>query len=102
MKRTRQLRRSALGLRPAQVFVEPGHDLDEIAGPRAVVELRGQNAVPAVAAGAGRAKQASLALGNDRTPNDLPSILVLLIGVVQIARVGQHAVKLAKTRKSHR
>ena len=79
------------------MLVQPGHDLDEIAGPRAVVELRGQNAVPAVAAGAGRAKQASLALGNDRTPNDLSSIWDLLICMIQTALVSQHAVNLAKT-----
>src|SRR6478672_3896107 len=40
------------------MLVEPRHDLDEIAGPRAVIELRAQNAVPAVAAGAGRTGQA--------------------------------------------
>src|SRR5689334_21046215 len=52
------LRRRALGLRPAQVLVEPRHDLDEIARPRAVVELCRQNAVPGIAAGPGRARQA--------------------------------------------
>ena len=41
-----------------QMFVEPRHDLDEIAGARAVVELGGEDAVPAVAAGAGRSWQA--------------------------------------------
>ena len=41
-------------------------------------------------------KRTSLVLSNDCTINDLPSIWVLLIGVVQSARVGQHAVKLAK------
>src|SRR6476659_4142140 len=40
------------------MLVQPRHDLDEIAGPRAVIELRRQNAVPAVAAGTGRARQA--------------------------------------------
>ena len=40
------------------MFVEPRHDLDEIAGTGAVIELRCKNAVPAVAAGAGRARQA--------------------------------------------
>src|SRR6185437_12937225 len=39
------------------MFVQPRHDLDEIAGARAVIELGGQDAVPAVAAGAGRAWQ---------------------------------------------
>src|SRR5580693_4516227 len=40
------------------MLVQPRHDLDEIAGPRAVIELARQNAVPAVAAGAGRTGQA--------------------------------------------
>ena len=40
------------------MLIQPRHDLDEIAGPRAVIELRGQDAVPAVAAGAGRSRQA--------------------------------------------
>jgi hypothetical protein len=39
------------------MLVEPRHDLDEIAGPRPVVELRRQDAVPAVAAGAGAASE---------------------------------------------
>ena len=37
--RRRDLCRRALGLRPAQMLVQPRHDLDEIAGPRAVIEL---------------------------------------------------------------
>src|SRR5579872_465141 len=53
-----QLSRRALGLRPAQVLVEPRHDLDEIAGPVAVVELVHENFVPGVLAGAGRTRQA--------------------------------------------
>src|SRR3954452_11012263 len=52
----RILRRRALGLRPAQMLVQPRHDLDEIAGPRAVIELVRQDAVPAVAAGGRRAR----------------------------------------------
>src|SRR3569833_3481616 len=48
----------ALRLLPAQMLVEARHDLDEIAGPCAVVELRRQDAVPAVATGAGRSRQA--------------------------------------------
>ena len=34
------------------MLVEPRHDLDEIAGARAVIELGGKDPVPAVAAGA--------------------------------------------------
>src|SRR3954451_17408032 len=49
----RRLHRCALGLRAAQMFVQPRHDLDEIAGPGAVVELGAKDAVPAVAASAG-------------------------------------------------
>src|SRR5881227_3173362 len=48
----------AFGLGSAQVLVEPRHDLDEIAGPIAVVELLRENTVPAVAAGARRSRQA--------------------------------------------
>src|SRR5690606_22186233 len=40
-----------------QVLVEPRHDLDEVAWHVAVVELRLEDAVPGVAAGAGRARQ---------------------------------------------
>src|SRR5438552_7801696 len=50
--------RRPLRLPPAQVLVEARHDLDEIAGAVAVVELVQQNFVPGVAAGAGRAGQA--------------------------------------------
>src|SRR5207248_9951566 len=53
-----ELDRSALRFGAPQMFIQPRHDLDEVAGPRAVVELRGQNAVPAVTAGAGRTRQA--------------------------------------------
>src|SRR3984893_10732486 len=52
------LYRRAARLRPAQVLVEPRHDLDEIARPVAVIELVHQNLVPGVLAGAGRARQA--------------------------------------------
>jgi hypothetical protein len=60
-----------------------------------------------VSEGAGQAesafdpKRTSLVLSNDRIPNDLSSIWVLLIGMMQTALIGQHAVKLAKTCKSH-
>ena len=47
-----------LRLGAAQVLVEPRHQLDEIAGPIAVVELVHEDFVPGVAAGAGRAGQA--------------------------------------------
>ena len=40
------------------MLVEPRHDLDEIAGTRAVIELGGEDAVPGVAAGARRSRQA--------------------------------------------
>ena len=40
------------------MLVEPRHDLDEIARARAVIELRRQDAVPCIAAGAGRTRQA--------------------------------------------
>src|SRR3981189_277785 len=52
------LGRRALRLGAPQMFIQPRHDLDEIAGPRAVVELGAKDAVPAVAAGAGRTRQA--------------------------------------------
>ncbi len=42
---------------PTQVFIEARHDLDEVAGAMAVVELRVQDPVPGVAAGSGRARQ---------------------------------------------
>src|SRR5262249_24294429 len=48
----------ALGFGTAQMLVEAWHDLDEIAGTIAVVELVQQYLVPGVAAGAGRARQA--------------------------------------------
>src|SRR5690242_14574691 len=54
----RRLYGRALGLGAAQMLVEARHDLDEIAGARAVVQLGFQDAVPAVAAGARRARQA--------------------------------------------
>src|SRR5260221_8025231 len=50
--------RPPLGLGSAQMFVEPRHDLNEVTGPRAVIELGAKDAVPAVAAGAGRTRQA--------------------------------------------
>src|SRR4051812_33998870 len=53
-----RLHRRALRLWPAQMLVQPRHDLDEIAGARAVVELGLEDAVPAVAAGAGRTREA--------------------------------------------
>src|SRR3954453_6577896 len=53
-----RLHRRALRLWPAQMLVQPRHDLDEIAGARAVVELGFEDAVPAVAAGAGRTWEA--------------------------------------------
>src|SRR4029079_17449238 len=40
------------------MLVEPRHDLDEVAGLRAIVELGPKDAVPAVAAGTWRAGQA--------------------------------------------
>src|SRR5580700_8724664 len=39
------------------LLLQPGHQLDEIAGAEAVVELMDEDAVPGVAAGAGRAGQ---------------------------------------------
>src|SRR5712671_3856586 len=56
--RNDELSRRALGLGAAQVLIQPRHDLDEITRPRAIVELGSQNAVPAVATGAGRSRQA--------------------------------------------
>src|SRR5712664_4269089 len=52
------LRRCALGFRAPQVFVEPRHDLDEVAGPRPVIELGREDAVPRIAAGTRRSRQA--------------------------------------------
>jgi len=49
----RRLRRSFA----PQVFVQPGHDLDKVAGPVAIVELEGQDLVPGIAAGRGAARQ---------------------------------------------
>jgi hypothetical protein len=46
-------------------------------------------------------KRTSLAFGNDGKPNDLPLILVSLIGVVQIARVGQDEAESAETCRCH-
>src|ERR1700719_2165407 len=42
--------RCALGFRASQMFVQPRHDLDEIAGPRAVIELGRENDIPRIAA----------------------------------------------------
>jgi hypothetical protein len=39
------------------VFLQPGHDLDEVAGHVAVIELMRQDLVPTILAGAGRAGQ---------------------------------------------
>jgi hypothetical protein len=43
----------------------------------------------------------SLAFGNDRKANDLPLILISLIGAVQSARLGQNAAKSAKACRCH-
>src|SRR5947209_18068425 len=51
-------RRRPLRFGAPQVLVEPRHDLDEVARPRAVIELMDQDAIPAVATGAWRAGQA--------------------------------------------
>src|SRR5262249_57191432 len=48
----------ALGFGAAQMLVEARHDLDEIAGTVAIVELVQEDLVPGVAAGAGRARPA--------------------------------------------
>src|SRR5258708_13488698 len=40
------------------MLIQPRYDLDEIAGTGAVIQLRGENAVPAVAASARRSRQA--------------------------------------------
>jgi NAD(P)-dependent dehydrogenase (short-subunit alcohol dehydrogenase family) len=53
-----RLDRRALRLRAAQVLIQPRHDLDEVARPVAVIELVREDAVPAILAGAGRARQA--------------------------------------------
>src|SRR5438874_11233281 len=53
-----ELHRRAFGLGPAQMLVEPRHDLDEIAGPISIVELVDEAFVPGILAGAGRARQA--------------------------------------------
>src|SRR5258708_19776848 len=50
--------RRPLRLRAPQMLIQPRHDLHKIAGPRPVIELGGENAVPAVAAGARRSRQA--------------------------------------------
>ena len=50
------------------MLVEPRHDLDEIAGPVAVIELVHQDLVPGVPAGAGRARQAENIRSRRRRP----------------------------------
>ena len=45
----------ALRLRPAQMFIEPRHDLHEIARAIAIVELVHEDLIPRVPAGARRA-----------------------------------------------
>src|ERR1700733_10127058 len=40
------------------MFVQPRNDLDEVAAPRAIIELGVETPVPAIAAGAGRTRQA--------------------------------------------
>ena len=52
LRQGRHPRRSGL-----EVFLEPRHQLDEIARPVADVELVDQDFVPSVLAGAGRARQ---------------------------------------------
>ena len=49
---------AAAGLSAPPMLLQPRHDLDEVAGPVAVVELPLEDVVPGVAAGAGRARQA--------------------------------------------
>src|SRR5215472_17486996 len=53
-----ELKGCAFRLVAAQMFVKSRHDLDEVAGPVAVVELVHQDFVPGIAAGAGGARQA--------------------------------------------
>src|SRR5262249_660116 len=48
----------ALGFGAAQMLLEARHDLDEIAGTVAIVELMQEDLIPGVATGAGRARQA--------------------------------------------
>ncbi len=55
--RMEQEKYSGDGLSALQMFVEPRHDLDEVAGHVPVVELLLENSVPGVAAGAGRSRQ---------------------------------------------
>src|SRR4029453_12172311 len=52
------LSRRPLGLLGALVLVQPRHDLDEVAGPRPVIELGREDAVPRIAAGARGSRQA--------------------------------------------
>ena len=40
-----------------EMLLQPGHQLDKVAGAEAVVELVHEDALPGVAAGAGRARQ---------------------------------------------
>lgn len=49
------------------MLFEPGHDLDEIAGHVAIVELMDEDAVPAVPAGAGTARKGE-EIGSPATP----------------------------------
>src|ERR1700734_1475632 len=55
------------------MLIEPRHDLDEVTGSIAVIELMDQNLVPGVTAGAGRAWQAE-DVGGARDPCGCPRL----------------------------
>src|SRR5258707_4032182 len=56
-----------------QMLLQAGHKLDEVAGTETIVELMDQNAVPGVAAGAGRAPQCQQ-IGASRQPRRRPAL----------------------------
>src|ERR1700723_2885167 len=55
------------------MLIEPRHDLDEVTGSIAVIELMDQNLVPGVTAGAGRTRQAE-DVGGAGDPRGCPGL----------------------------
>src|SRR5882672_10659543 len=74
-----------------QMLLQPRHQLDQVAGPEAAVELPFENIVPAVAAGAGRAGQGE-EIGAAGDPAGGPA----LDGRGLDLLVGEHAEQLAE------
>src|SRR5438132_13083464 len=78
---------------PLQMFLQAGHQLDEVARPEAVVELVDENAFPGVAAGARRAGQGKQ-IGAAGDPGGGPALdrrgadLVVAEPAEQLAKAG--------------